>query len=759
MKKVLAEHKEDNAVCDYVNWAAVDWPFTARFAAGEFAPVSVSAPLTSWRQRAGKWETGKQGVWTSAVAGERRESLLLLEHNIGRRFELEADFEFSAQPVKNLGFGVFVLFKRTRPLRRYIFTMHKLSSRVSIIPEPRKSVPVPLKKKNHLRLQVYDNNFNLYLADQLLLRQWPMPKINPRGEVRFGFRQRYQDDRDAKIYLSNVRVRKLSREPKVAGKPLMELRTERPKPPANWRQLAARKEARSPALAKLITDAWLYLSFDTPCLRTSGSWLRARTEGAYRREFYVVDPALVKGKVGGALRFNGEDSFLNLGEKPSVRGTGPFTVAFWVKSASQAKQAVLVQSSNGRFKGRIDLGIWENGEIIFYTWADRKRDLRFTSATTVADGKWHHIVALRDKDGIGKIYIDGRLDASMRAPISPLLENHIFLGADVARRRGHLDGSLDEFGIWNRALSETEIKTLATVARGFKEFAGHTRTVRAVAFGPDGKYGVSAGDDGTIRVWDLATGRTRTILKGHDGGVQDVAVSPDGKLIASGGRDRTVRLWNLATGKELAVLKGHKKSVMSIAFSPDGKHLLSGSLDGTARLWEVAGRKEVGVLKGHGRSIGTAVFSPDGTRVATGSLDPTIRLWEVKSGKLLTTLTGHRFGVRSVAFTPDGKQLISGSSDMTVRVWDLSTGQEKQALKGHASLVSAVAVLPDGKRMLSASLDGIVHVWDLVSGKKLRSLEKCQGGVTSVAVSPDGTHALSGSRDKIVRYIDLTFEE
>ena len=98
----------------------------------------------------------------------------------------------------------------------------------------------------------------------------------------------------------------------------------------------------------------------------------------------------------------------------------------------------------------------------------------------------------------------------------------------------------------------------------------------------------SAGGDGTVRLWDPATGQPAATLDGHDGGVSGVAFSPDGHLLASAGGDGTVRLWDPATGQPAATLEGHAGGVNGVAFSPDGHLLASGGNDGTVRLWDPA---------------------------------------------------------------------------------------------------------------------------------------------------------------------------
>ena len=109
-----------------------------------------------------------------------------------------------------------------------------------------------------------------------------------------------------------------------------------------------------------------------------------------------------------------------------------------------------------------------------------------------------------------------------------------------------------------------------------------------MAFSPDGALLATASTDRTARVWDLATGTTRTTLQGHTLGVNGVAFSPDGTLIATASTDRTTRIWDLATGTTCATLDGHTSGVNGVAFSPDGSLLATASNDGTIRIWDVS---------------------------------------------------------------------------------------------------------------------------------------------------------------------------
>jgi WD40 repeat protein/ABC-type Fe3+/spermidine/putrescine transport system ATPase subunit len=283
---------------------------------------------------------------------------------------------------------------------------------------------------------------------------------------------------------------------------------------------------------------------------------------------------------------------------------------------------------------------------------------------------------------------------------------------------------------------------------------GHQSGVNSTAFSSDGTRVVSAGDDGTVRVWDWARGAELSVLRDGQRWVWTAAFSPDGTRVVSAGEDGTVRVWDWAVGAAVNALQGHDGSVTSAAFSPDGSRVISAGADGTVRIWDWAAGRELAVLDGHEQWVSSAAFSPDGERVVSAGADGTVRVTEWRAGRELAVLGDHAGQVASAAFSPDGDRVVSAGDDKTIRVWEWGTATEVRVLQGHEQFVISVAFSPDGDRVVSAGDDKTVRVWDWATGRELHVLEGHDGSVQSVAFSPDGDRVVSAGDDKTVRVWD-----
>jgi WD40 repeat protein/tRNA A-37 threonylcarbamoyl transferase component Bud32 len=297
----------------------------------------------------------------------------------------------------------------------------------------------------------------------------------------------------------------------------------------------------------------------------------------------------------------------------------------------------------------------------------------------------------------------------------------------------------------------------------------HHNTISCVCFSPDGaflasaegavpdehRYGVQ-GIIGTvehpayeIKVWSMQTGREVQTLRGHSGDVYTLAFSPDGSRLASAGKNRAVDVWEPTTGRLLAVLEGCSDPVRSVAFDAAGTRLVA--FDGsTAQVWDSKPSAEPVALKGHTAEVLGVAFSPDGHRIASTGRDGTVRLWDTGSGRELVQLGRHEGGAFGVAFSPDGSCLASAGADGAVKLWDVRGGKGPLILAGHAGAVMAVDFSPDGSVVVSAGRDGTVRAWDVTTGRQIRRLDTPEGGSFAVAFSPDGGRIAAGC-DHVVR--------
>ena len=175
---------------------------------------------------------------------------------------------------------------------------------------------------------------------------------------------------------------------------------------------------------------------------------------------------------------------------------------------------------------------------------------------------------------------------------------------------------------------------------------GHTDWVFTLAFTPDGRTLASGSWNGTVKFWEVASGRVRETLTGHTGRVWAVAWSPDGRTVANCEWDHTIWLWDVERRSYRAVLHGHSAGVHGLAFTPDSLSLLSGSDDGALRVWDVESGQCVRIMQGYAVSLYDVAWSPDGpssspyylsprqgggSRLASAGTDTLVTIWEVKA--------------------------------------------------------------------------------------------------------------------------------
>ncbi|MBW4452261.1 MAG: serine/threonine protein kinase [Nostoc indistinguendum CM1-VF10] len=291
---------------------------------------------------------------------------------------------------------------------------------------------------------------------------------------------------------------------------------------------------------------------------------------------------------------------------------------------------------------------------------------------------------------------------------------------------------------------------------------GHEKSVLSVAISPDGQTIASIGDNRTIKLWNLATGK-QSSLNAYSQQMNAVMISPDGKTLVSGNDDSTIKIWNLATGKQIRTLTGHSNSVHALAISADSQTLVSGSDDNTIKIWDLATGEQIRTLVGHTFWVRSLAISPNGVILASGSFDKTIKIWNLTKGYSIRTLEGNYQTVTAVAISPDGKTLASANRDVydglrlrTIKLWNLATGKETRTLAGHTNTVTSVAFSVDGKMIATGSRDRTIKLWNSATGEEILTLAGHKNTVTSVTFSSDGKTLVSGSEDNTIKIWQLS---
>jgi WD40 repeat protein/serine/threonine protein kinase len=285
-------------------------------------------------------------------------------------------------------------------------------------------------------------------------------------------------------------------------------------------------------------------------------------------------------------------------------------------------------------------------------------------------------------------------------------------------------------------------------------FRGHTAPILAVRFTPDGTMLASASQDGSVRLWDVATRRAVLSLKEFEAQVTSLAFTTDGALLAAASDDDRIQLWDLATQRQVDSWQDAARE-KRIAFTPDGKLLASGGARGPIKLWDIPTRHKRASLPGPGGWLSVAI-SPDGrTLAASSGVDATVRLWDMATQQEIAVLRGHKANPTSVAFSPNGKMLASCDHNATIKLWDVATQRTVRTLQGQTASYWAVTFSPDGKMLITASADSLIRLWDTATWQPVRTLRGHTWQTVAVAVSPSGTTVASGSDDGTVKLWDI----
>ena len=281
-----------------------------------------------------------------------------------------------------------------------------------------------------------------------------------------------------------------------------------------------------------------------------------------------------------------------------------------------------------------------------------------------------------------------------------------------------------------------------------REFSGHQGPVRLALFGAEAREIVSAGTDGTVRIWDAATGGERRRIDVASLDVRSIALEADARLFSSGG-DGIVRIWSRTTGGLLASLPGPGAPSRAVAATTG---LVAAAFDdGAVMVWDSSSSRVRWQRQAHAGAGIAIAFDGSGRLLATGGTDGVLNVWDALSGRILRTFALDDGSVRSVAFDSTGRR-VAAAGWWLATIWPIDDSSADVRSISASSGLSDAQFSPDDHALATAhSTSGLVRLWDLDANSRRAGWRAHTGRAAGLSVRAGDGAVVSGGWDGWLR--------
>jgi len=326
---------------------------------------------------------------------------------------------------------------------------------------------------------------------------------------------------------------------------------------------------------------------------------------------------------------------------------------------------------------------------------------------------------------------------------------------------------------------------------------GHEDDVTALAFSPDGLFAATAGDDRTVRLWELLSCRCVRTFTTPKNKIDALYFDPNKLFVLAATTGGLMRLWSVAilcrpkafraplqlslvtsaeeVGRQQSemerlcneIRQSIKQGDYAAALEWTEKAKTQGGWESARSLLESEGIGDkirrntlresfdsalcTHTLSGHQEAVTSVAISLDANLIASAGQDAGLRVWNIAEQKCVADLEGHQDQIRSIVLTTDAKFLVSGSRDGSVRIWNIASGQCVRTFGERVMTITKIALNPQERMVAIADGSGTILLWEVLANSVATRLSCQNGGVGAIRFSRDGHYLAAGGDDGSVK--------